>query len=143
MTAHTPTRTTRGARAWAPLLDLVCLTTFVLAGAGQHDVDQGIGWFLTVLWPLVGAWFACALLTRLYTSSDRMWLRLTITLGAAALLNAVLRGAFTDRPFVSVYTLVFVAWMVLTAYGWRAITRVRSVRRERLQRPDRGIAPSA
>ena len=133
MPALAPPRTSRRSRAVAPLLDLVCLTTFVLAGAGQHDVDQGIGWFLTVLWPLVVAWYGVALVTRLYAGADRMWVRLTITLGAGALMNAVLRGAFTDRPFVSVYTLVLVAWMVLTAYGWRVVTRIRSVRRARLR----------
>lgn len=133
MTALAPTPATRRARAVAPLLDLVCLTTFVLAGAGQHDVDQGIGWFLTVLWPLVVAWYGVALVTRLYAGGDRMWIRLAITLGAGALLNAALRGAFTDRPFVSVYTLVLVAWMVLTSFGWRGVTRLGSMRRARLR----------
>ena len=121
------------ARRWtAPALDLVCLTTFIVAGAGQHDVDEGIRWFLTVLWPLVVAWYGLALLVRLYTAGDRPWVRLTITLVAGAMVNAVLRWAFTDRPFLSVYTVVFVAWMVLTAFGWRAVRMLRVMRRERI-----------
>lgn len=128
-----PSPDPRAFRRLAPLADSACLVTFVFAGAGQHDVDEGIGWFLTVLWPLVVAWFACALLTRLYTSSDRVWLRLAVTLAAGALLNAGLRGAFADRPFVSVYTLVLIAWMALTAGGWRVLARRSSARRERLR----------
>ena len=132
MTSLAPSApTTR--RFVAPAIDFACLVSFVLAGAGQHDVDDGIGWFLTVLWPLVVAWFGFALLTRLYTSTDRTWARLTVTLVGAALLNAVLRWAFTDRPFLSVYTAVFMAWMVLTAYGWRAIVGLRAMRREQLR----------
>lgn len=124
----TPSADALAPQRFAPLADFACLVGFVFAGAGQHDVDEGIGWFLTVLWPLVVAWFACALLTRLYSSSDRGWLRLAVTLVAGALLNAVLRGAFTDRPFVSVYTLVLVAWMALTAFGWRALVHLRETR---------------
>ena len=121
------------ARRWiAPALDLACLGTFIVAGAGQHDVDEGIGWFLTVLWPLVVAWYGLALLVRLYTAADRPWVRLTITLVAGAMVNAVLRWAFTDRPFLSVYTVVFIAWMVLTAFGWRAVRMLRVMRRERI-----------
>lgn len=117
----------------APTIDLVCLVAFVLAGAGQHDVDQGLGWFLTVLWPLVVAWYGLAIVMRLYSSADRMWIRLAVTLVAGALLNAVLRWAFTNRPFLSVYTAVFIAWMVLTAFGWRAIVQFRGTRRARLR----------
>ena len=130
MTTFAPSApTTR--RMVAPAIDFACLVTFILAGAGQHNVDEGIGWFLTVLWPLVVAWFGFALLTHIYTNAERLWPRLTITLVAAALLNAVLRWAFTDRPFLSVYTAVFLAWMVLTAFGWRAIALLLAMRRAR------------
>lgn len=129
----TPSPDPFASRRLAPLADSACLVVFVFAGAGQHDVDEGVGWFLTVLWPLVVAWFACALLARLYSSSDRVWLRLAVTLVAGALLNAVLRGSFTDRPYVSVYTLVLIAWMALTTFGWRVLARRLSTRRERLR----------
>ncbi len=118
-------------RVRAPLLDLLCLVAFVVAGAGQHRVDEGAGWFFTVLWPLVVAWYAVAIATRLYRAADRIWLRLTATLVAGAVVNAGLRGAFTDRPFVSVYTAVFAAWMVLTAFGWRIVVELRARRRLR------------
>lgn len=115
----------------APTTDLACLVLFVLVGAGQHDVDRGAGWFLTVLWPLVAAWFALALATHLYATPDRTWPRLAVTAVGAAVLNAVLRWAFTDRPLLSVYTAVFMAWMMLTAFGWRALVALRTNRLRR------------
>ena len=116
-------------RVLPPILDLACLITFVLAGAGQHDVDQGFGWFLTVLWPLALAWFGISLVVRLYVSTDRRWVRFAVTVIAGALLHAVLRWAFTDRPLVSVVTVVLAAWLVLTAGGWRALGRLLERRR--------------
>ena len=121
-------------RVRAPLLDLLCLVAFVVAGAGQHRVDEGAGWFLTVLWPLVVAWYGIAIVTRLYTRVDRIWVRLAVTLVVGAFLNAVLRWAFTDRPFLTVYTAVFAAWMALTAFAWRATFHLRGLRRARLER---------
>lgn len=125
---HAPARVKPG-RVLPSILDLACLTTFVLAGAGQHDVDQGLGWFLTVLWPLVVAWFAIALVARLYATVARSWVRFAVTVIAGALLNAVLRWAFTDRPLVSVVTVVLAAWLVLTAGGWRALVVLLERRR--------------
>jgi hypothetical protein len=118
-------------RRWwlAPTLDLVCIVTFILVGAGRHNINDGADWFLLVLWPIAVGWYGVALLTKLYTAPDRMWLRLTITLAAGTVIMSALRGAFTDRPTVSIFTVVFVAWMVLTAYGWRLIGRFVSSRR--------------
>jgi hypothetical protein len=120
-------------RRWwlAPVLDLVCIVTFILVGAGRHNINDGADWFLLVLWPIAVGWYGVALLTKLYTVPDRMWLRLTITLAAGTVVMSALRGAFTDRPTVSIFTVVFVAWMVLTAYGWRLVGRLVSSRRAR------------
>jgi hypothetical protein len=120
-------------RRWwlAPALDLVCIVSFILVGAGRHNINEGAGWFFLVLWPIAVGWYGVALLTGLYRSSDRTWLRLTITLVAGTVVMSALRGAFTDRPTVSVFTVVFVAWMVLTAYGWRLVARLVDGRRSR------------
>lgn len=112
-----------------PVLDLVCLIAFVFAGAGQHDVDQGLGWFLTVLWPLAVAWFGVAFVTRLYTYDDQVRVRFAVTVAAGVLVHAVLRWAFTDRPLVSVVTVVLAAWVVVTAGGWRALVLLVERRR--------------
>jgi hypothetical protein len=120
-------------RRWwfAPALDLVCIVSFIFVGAGRHNINEGADWFLLVLWPIAVGWYGVALLARLYTSSDRMWLRLTITLAAGTVVMSILRGAFTDRPTVSIFTVVFVAWMVLTAYGWRLVAKWFGARRAR------------
>jgi Protein of unknown function (DUF3054) len=120
-------------RRWwlAPTLDLVCIVTFILVGAGRHNINDGADWFLMVLWPLVVGWYGVALATRLYFSDDHPWLRLTITLAVGTLIASLLRGGFTDRPTFSIFTVVFVAWMLLTAYGWRLVGRFFSARRGR------------
>jgi hypothetical protein len=118
-------------RRWwlAPTLDLVCIVTFIFVGAGRHNINEGADWFLLVLWPIAVGWYGVALLTRLYTAPDKTWMRLTITLAAGTVVMSALRGTFTDRPTVSIFTVVFVAWMLLTAYGWRLIGRYVSARR--------------
>jgi hypothetical protein len=113
----------------APAADLVCIVAFILVGAGRHHIDEGASWFLTVLWPIAVAWFGVALVTRLYSSGDRWMLRLAATIAAGTLAMVVLRGAFTDRPWVSVFTLIYVVWMLATAFGWRAIVRAVTARR--------------
>ncbi len=113
----------------APLADLVCIVTFILAGAGRHQIDEGTGWFLTVLWPIAVGWFAAAVAVRLYTAADRRALRLAGTVAIGTAVMIVLRGGFTDRPWVSVFTLIYVVWMLATAFGWRAIVRVIASRR--------------
>ncbi len=120
-------------RRWwlAPTLDLACLVTFILVGAGRHGIDEGAGWFFTVLWPLAVGWYGAALVTRLYTAVDRPWLRLTITVAVGTVVASLLRGGFTDRPTFSIFTVVLVAWMLLTAYGWRWIGCLVSGRRRR------------
>jgi hypothetical protein len=123
-------------RLWlAPALDLLCIITFILVGAGRHNISEGAGWFFTVLWPLAVGWFGVALLVKLYTSTDRWALRLLVTIGAGTVIMSVLRGSFTDRPWVSVFTAVFIAWMALTAYGWRLIGGAISARRGRAPAP--------
>ena len=121
------------ARRWwvAPVLDLVCIVSFILVGAGRHNINEGAGWFFTVLWPIAVAWYGVALLARLYSSADRWPLRLVVTIGVATVVMSLLRGGFTDRPWVSVFTIVFVAWMLLTGFGWRWIARLISARRRR------------
>lgn len=117
-------------RLWlAPALDLVCIITFILVGAGRHNISEGAGWFFTVLWPLAVGWFGVALVVKLYSTNDRWMMRLLVTIAASTVIMSVLRGAFTDRPWVSVFTAVFVAWMALTAYGWRFIANAISARR--------------
>ena len=57
--------------------------------------------------------------------------KLLDSFGFNTALAKLLRGGFTDRPTFSIFTVVFVAWMLLTAYGWRLVGRFFSARRGR------------
>jgi len=108
----------------APVADLACIVAFILVGAGRHNIGDGAGWFFTVLWPLAAGWFAAALVAGLYRTTDRWALRLAGTIALGTLLGALLRGGFTDRPTFSVFTVIYVTWMALTAFGWRGAVRL-------------------
>ena len=124
-------------RRWvAPLADLACIVTFIFAGAGRHNIDEGAGWFFTVLWPIAVGWYGVALVTRLYTSGDRWPLRLLVTIGAGTVVMSVLRGGFTDRPWVSIFTVIFVAWMLATTFGWRWLVKVVTSHRSARATPE-------
>lgn len=116
----------------APALDALAIISFVLVGGGRHNVHEGIGWFLTVCWPLFAGWFAVALIVRLYTRSTSLWLSLLVTLAGGIAIGAALRGTFTDRPYVSIFTLIAFVYLGLVTFGWRAIwalvTRARARR---------------
>jgi hypothetical protein len=125
-------------RTWyAPVIDAACIVVFVLVGRGRHEIDEGIGWFATVLWPLLVGWFGVALLTGLYTRVSRVWLAWLVTwLGGIAVM-ALLRGAFTDRPYVSIFTVIAIGFLGLTTFGWRAVAALVSRMR---RRPDSELA---
>jgi hypothetical protein len=113
----------------APLLDAACIVTFVLIGRGRHDIDEGIGWFFTVLWPLFAGWYGVALLVKLYTRTAGIWGALAITWIGGLAVMSVLRGAFTDRPYGGIFTVVAVGYIGLTAFGWRAAAALITRRR--------------
>ena len=127
-------------RPWlAPVLDLVCIIGFILGGAGQHNINEGLGWFLTVLWPLAVGWYGVSLLTKIYSGTDRAWVRLAANLAGGMLVGSVLRGTFTGRPMFSIFTVIYVAWMIMTAFGWRFVATLWKMRRDRRQRVARAM----
>jgi hypothetical protein len=106
----------------APALDVFCIVAFIVVGAGRHDaVDDGFPWFWSVFWPLTLGWAVAALATRLYTRPNGMWVRLLVTIAAGLLFGGFLRFTFTDRPFISIFTLVAFLFLALTTYGWRLV----------------------
>ena len=96
----------------------------MLVGKGRHEIHEGLGWFATVLWPLVVGWFGVALVTRLYTRVTGGWAALAVTLVAGIAVAAVLRGAFTDRPYVSIFTVIALVFLGLVTFGWRLVASV-------------------
>jgi hypothetical protein len=127
-------------RTWwvAPVADLACIVVFILVGAGRHNIGEGAGWFFTVLWPLGVGWYVSALVTGLYRTADRWALRLAGTIALGTLLGSLLRGGFTDRPTFSIFTVIYVTWMVLTAFGWRGAARFVTARRRAASTVDAG-----
>ncbi len=113
---------TSWSRRLAPLLDAACLVVFVAIGREQHSLDStGVTWFLTVLWPLAAGWAVGALVTKLYTRGERWGLRLAGTVVIAAVLDAVLRGTFTGRGYISVFTVVLFVFLSLITFAWRLV----------------------
>jgi hypothetical protein len=110
-------------RAVAPILDLACLAAFVAVGGRRHDdLNEGFGWFVEVLWPIVLGWAVVALLTRLYTRTGAgMWTALLLTLVGGLVITQVLRYLLQDRPWIGIFTAVAFGFIALTTFGWRAI----------------------
>jgi Protein of unknown function (DUF3054) len=133
------TEAARRQRRWvAPVADLACIVAFILVGAGRHNIGEGAGWFFTVLWPLAAGWYVSASVTGLYRATDRWVLRLAGTIALGTLLGALLRGGFTDRPTFSIFTVIYITWMALTAFGWRASVSFITNRRRAASTADAG-----
>jgi hypothetical protein len=112
--------TTRRERL-APLVDVLCIVAFILVGRDRHDVDEGLSWFFAVFWPLTTGWVVAALVTRLYTRPQGMWVRLIATIVLGLFVGGLLRAAFTDRLAFSIFTVVAFGFLTLTTYAWRLV----------------------
>jgi Protein of unknown function (DUF3054) len=119
----------------APVLDALAIVSFVLVGGGRHNVHEGIGWFLTVCWPLFLGWFGVALAVRLYSRTSGIWWSLLVTLAGGIAAGAVLRGTFTDRPYVSIFTVIAVTYLGLLTFGWRGVWMLVARSRARRSTP--------
>jgi hypothetical protein len=119
-------------RRAAPFLDGACLVLFVVLGRDRHHLNEGMTWFLTVLWPLAAGWTIGALVTRVYTRDDRNWLRLAGTILITLLIGGVLRGMFTNRVSFSIFTVVALAFISLTTFAWRLVWHLFDRRRRTL-----------
>lgn len=118
-------------RLLAPVLDLACLCLFVVAGGRRHDdLNEGFGWFLEVLWPIVVGWAVFALVTRLYARVGvAMWVALLVTLVGGLVITQLIRGTVQGRPWIGIFTAVAFGFIGLTTFGWRGIALlVRRVR---------------
>ncbi|MEP6626086.1 MAG: DUF3054 domain-containing protein [Acidimicrobiia bacterium] len=112
----------------ALLADLVCIVVFVALGKENHGVHRGVGWFFNVWWPLAGGLVVGALITRLYTATDRWPLRLVVTIAITVLVGGPLRTV-TGRVMYSVFTLVAFGMLNLLTFGWRLMrVAVRQMR---------------
>lgn len=114
----------------APTLDLLSIVAFILIGRDRHAVSWDLEWFVVVWWPLTTGWVVVALLTRLYTQADRMWLRLVATIVGGVLLGGLLRIP-TGRIAYSIFTVVALGTLTIFTFGWRLIALGLARRRAR------------
>jgi len=105
----------------APALDLLCLVSFVVIGGREHQIGEGVVWFLGVMWPLCVGIFGVALLVHLYTRTSRVWGTLVVTIVGGVVVMQVLRGAFMGHPWISAFPLVAMTYLALTMFGWRLV----------------------
>jgi FtsH-binding integral membrane protein len=110
---------TRNARAIAALADVLCLGLFVALGRESHDINSGIAWYLTVLWPFLVGWFAVALTLRLYASASNRWLMLAYTWAGGIAIALVLRAVITHRDTPLAFIIVAYAFLGFATFGWR------------------------
>lgn len=111
----------RPLRQAAPIIDAACLVAFVVAGRGNHGLDGGTGWFLTVLWPFAVGWFGVALAVGLYRAERHQWWRLVVTWAGGLAVGLFLRAVLTDREALSTFAIVVFAFVGLLTFGWRAL----------------------
>ncbi len=101
-------------------IDLVCIVAFVAIGKENHGVDRGVGWFVNVWWPLAVGLIVGALVTRLYTATDRWPLRLIATVAIMVVVGGPLR-ALTGRTMFTVFTVVAFGMLTLMMFAWRLL----------------------
>lgn len=118
-------------RVVAPALDLICLAALVAVGGRRHDdLNEGMDWFLEVLWPIVVGWAIVALLSGLYTrTAVGMWTALFLTLFGGIAVTQIIRYTVQDRPWIGIFTAVAIAFIGLTTAGWRSIAFLVARRR--------------
>jgi hypothetical protein len=118
-------------RRWvAPTLDLLSIVAFIVIGRDRHSVAWDLEWFVVVWWPLTLGWVVVALLTRLYTQPDRMWIRLAATIVGGVLLGGLLRIP-TGRIAYSIFTVVALGTLTIFTFGWRLVAVGLARRRAR------------
>jgi hypothetical protein len=103
--------------------DALCLAVFVALGRESHDIDSGITWYLTVLWPFLLGWFVAAFAVRLYTAWPQHWTHLAATWAGGIAIALVLRAVLTHRDTPVAFIIVAYAFIGLATFGWRLAVR--------------------
>jgi peptidoglycan/LPS O-acetylase OafA/YrhL len=104
-------------------VDALVLAVFVALGRESHDIDSGIIWYLTVLWPFLAGWFVAALAVRVYARWPERWLPLIATWAGGIAIALILRAVVTQRPTPGAFIIVAFAFIGLATFGWRLAVR--------------------
>jgi hypothetical protein len=123
------------ARAFATS-DAAALIMFVAIGTANHGNDLTVLEIGATAAPLLVAWFAMSLATRLYRQDADGWRRLAVTWVVAVPVAVVLRSALRDGPWderLAVFAAVALGFTALFVLAGRAA--VLAWRRARRQEP--------
>jgi hypothetical protein len=123
------------ARAFA-ISDAAALIVFVAIGTANHGNDLTVLEIGATAAPLLVAWFAMSLATRLYRQDADGWRRLAVTWVVAVPVAVVLRSALRDGPWderLAVFAAVALGFTALFVLAGRAA--VLAWRRARRQEP--------
>lgn len=107
----------------AAALDALSLGIFVALGRESHDIQSGLSWYLTVLWPFLLGWFAAAAVLRLYGTWPNRWIVLASTWVGGVAIAMVLRAAVTGRSTPVAFVIVAYAFIGIAVFGWRLAAR--------------------
>jgi hypothetical protein len=105
------------------VVDALCLAVFVALGRESHDINSGITWYLTVLWPFLLGWFVAALALRTYASWPARWSMLAATWVGGIAIALVLRAVVTKRDTPVAFIIVAYVFVGLATFGWRLVVR--------------------
>jgi hypothetical protein len=115
----------------AAAADALSVAVFVALGRESHDIDSGIAWYLTVLWPFLLGWFAAAATLRLYATWPNRWILLASTWVGGVAIAMVLRAVVTGRATPVAFVIVAYAFIGLLVFGWRLAVRGVTLLRRR------------
>lgn len=104
-------------------VDALVLAVFVVLGRESHDINSGVTWYLTVLWPFLIGWFAAALAFRVYARWPERWALLIATWACGIAIALVLRAVVTQRTTPVAFIIVAYAFIGLAIFGWRLAVR--------------------
>lgn len=90
-------------------------------GKESHDINSGLSWFLTVVWPFAVGWLAVALAVGLYRRAPG-WSRAAAAtwLGGVAL-GLLLRVVVTQRAAPAAFMVVALLFIGAATVGWRLV----------------------
>ncbi|MEX0753715.1 MAG: DUF3054 domain-containing protein [Actinomycetota bacterium] len=121
--------------------DALALIAFVLLGLRSHDASSTAAAVARTAVPLVGAWFAIALVAGTYRQPGRRTLVLTwaVSVPVAVAVRTLVLGHPSGTDLV-VFLAVTLAMTGVLLMGWRLLAAIPGVRRPRRRSDSAGAA---
>lgn len=114
---------TRRLPVWLPpLLDLIVVTTFVLAGRRSHDEGESLAGFLRVWWPFAAGLGLSAVASGAWWF-PLAWRRAIVAWAGTVVVGMALRIGIQGRDFKPSFVIVTALFTGAGMLGWRAVAR--------------------